>query len=103
MATQKKTTTKNTTKTAKTTKAVKVTKAAPAPKMITLMIGAFPGGKINPYTVKDTTTYREGLEAAGLKLNNGEVRVNGQPISDVNATAQDKDQVLLFGKVAGNY
>jgi hypothetical protein len=72
---------------------------------VNVKIGAFPGGKIKPYTFAAGTSYKDGLRRAELLTGNAEgldVRVNGTPMSSLGGQMQDKDQILVFSKVRGN-
>ena len=82
------------------------TAAHPAQKEISVKIGAFPGGKINSYSFPEGATYRDGLTKAGLidstKSDELDIRVNGKPQTDILATMNNAEQILLFKKVRGN-
>ncbi len=79
-----------------------------AAKDVTVKIGAFPGGKIKPYTVPAGSTYIEALREANLYTGDRsssdqlDVRVNGTKVTNLQGSVKDGDQILLFTQVRGN-
>ncbi len=81
---------------------------AEAAKDVTVKIGAFPGGKIKPYTVPAGSTYIQALREANLYTGDRsssdqlDVRVNGTKVTNLQGSVNDGDQILLFTQVRGN-
>lgn len=70
---------------------------------ITVKVGAFPGGQIKPYSLNPGVTLEQALQAAGYQSPKGlDIRVNGQPTSDLAAPLADGAQVLIFSQIRGN-
>ncbi|MFA7193478.1 MAG: hypothetical protein WC087_00990 [Candidatus Paceibacterota bacterium] len=99
---------KGTTKKATTKKpaAKKATSKKETPaqvEKINVKVGAFPGGQIKPFEVDSGTTIRQALVIAGYRDKiEGEVRLNGQTISNFEEVLEEGAQVLIFSKIRGN-
>lgn len=70
--------------------------------MVTFKIGAVPG-EIREFTAQDGTTLDAAIETAEISMDNMEVRVNGEVVSDLSRPVSQGVTVLVSsGRVKGN-
>lgn len=68
---------------------------------ISVKAGKVPG-QIREYGLEDGATISDVLREAGLVVGNFEVRLNGNPETDLNTEVEDGDSVTLLKKIKGN-
>ncbi len=68
---------------------------------ITVKVGRLPG-QIQEYVLNGDRTVRAALAVAGLNANGYEVRLNGNPVTDLGTAVSNGDQVLLTRVIKGN-
>lgn len=70
--------------------------------MNTVKIGVMPG-RIETYGLEGTSTYAQAIELAGLSVDGFEVKVDGTPVTDLNAVVPSSANTILLSKrVKGN-
>jgi hypothetical protein len=70
--------------------------------MVTFKIGAVPG-EIREFTAQDGTSITAAIETAEIFMDNMEVRVNGEVVSDLSRPVVAGTTVLVSsGRVKGN-
>ena len=70
--------------------------------MITLKIGAMPGGELRRISVPEGTTIATAIQRANLTSEGFTVSQNGEPVVNTARPVSDNDRIILTKEVKGN-